>query len=104
MGNAFKPFPVAPIYGFGALIVIGLEPWIGAWPIVLQWIAYGALLALLEGVSGPISTRVFGRVLWKYHASDFFGGYTDFWHAGMWGLLALILVRFLHPFLLRLFL
>jgi len=99
---ALKPLPFAPIYGFGALLILLIEPVVGLWPILFQWLAYGALLAVLEGFSGVFSTEAFGKPLWKYHKSKSFSGYTDLWHAAVWGLLAVLMVQFLHPFLLSL--
>lgn len=97
MGNALKPLPFAPVYGFGAIFVLIVEPVVGHWAIVFQWLAYGALLAILEGFSGMFSTEVFGKPLWKYHRSNSFDGYTDIWHAAIWGLLALVLTWVMHP-------
>lgn len=99
MGNALKPLPFAPVYGFGVLFILLVEPVVGTWSILFQWLAYGAILAILEGFSGVFSTKVFGRPLWKYHRSNSFEGYTDLWHAAVWGLLAVLLTHFLHPFL-----
>jgi uncharacterized membrane protein len=79
--NALKPLPFSPIYGFGALIVLMLAPFIEPWNLFLEWVVFGVSLALLEGFSGPIVTAVFKKPLWKYHRDKSFAGYTDLWHA-----------------------
>ncbi|QQR60758.1 putative ABC transporter permease [Candidatus Uhrbacteria bacterium] len=97
MGNALKPIPLSPIYGVGVIFILLLEPAFAAWPILFQWIGYGAVLATIEGLSGPVVTRVCGRPLWKYSRDNSFLGYTDLWHAAIWGLLALLVIWFVHP-------
>ena len=99
-GNALKPLPIAPVYGFGALFILAVDPWVRSAPIFLEFFLFGIGLALFEFASGIFSEKVFHRRLWNYgHVRGWSRGYTDLWHLFIWGALALVLTRALHPLL-----
>lgn len=85
-------------------MVLGMESSLAplvAWPF--RGLFYGVVLALFEATSGVLTQRVTGKRLWNYgHTRGFFRGYTDFWHVPVWGALALMLVYWVHPFIVLL--
>lgn len=95
-GVIYGPFNV--IYGFGAVIMIWvlLRKPLKNWQIVL----YGALLGgVVEYVVGFLQEFFTHTVSWDY--SDYFlniGGRTTIPYMLVWGLLGLILVRVVYPF------
>lgn len=104
-GGAFHPLPVTPVYGFGALLVLSADPFVRPSPVLLEFFAFGVGLALFEFFSGLFSEAVFRRRLWNYgHVRGWFRGYTDVWHVLIWGTLALLLTRVIHPFFVERFL
>lgn len=98
--GGFSKAPISPIYGFGALLVLALAPGFRAWPLWLEGIAFGAILAVYEYASGVVVARIFGRRLWDYSRNAWnLHGRVDAFHAVAWGVLALFLIYVLHPFL-----
>ena len=96
--GGFSRLPFTPIYGFGALLVFTVWPWIVAWPLLFQFVFFALGLGAFEYGSGYYCERVFGRRLWDYSTNQFnFAGRTDLFHLIAWGTLALLLVYFIHP-------
>lgn len=96
--GSFFPVPLCPIYGFGALLVIYLNRTFPSVPLVLQGLVYGILLALLEYLTGYFILLFFHRRLWHYADGWLnLGHFTDLPHAVLWGLLAVVLVKYLQP-------
>ncbi len=92
------PLPLKPTYGFGALLAILIHPRMQKWPLAAEWLALSIILAAYEVLVGIMSRGIYARPLWHYNDS-FLNvlGYTDAFHAGSWGLLTVILVRYIHP-------
>lgn len=101
-GNLLRPLPFSPIYGFGALIVLALDRYLLMVPWFGKIMVFGLLLGGFEGVVGMVIRRLLGRSLWRYGTNrEPFEGYSDAWHAFAWGVLAVILVYWIHPFLVH---
>lgn len=95
-GFTFLPF--APIYGFGALIVLFLHPLIASWPLLIQFFILSAILGVFEYLSALYCEIVLRKKLWDYSSNPFnLHGRTDIVHILAWGILALILIYFAHP-------
>lgn len=101
-GNLFKPLPFSPIYGFGALIVLALDRYLLLVPWFGKIMIFGLLLGGFEGVVGMVIRRLLSRSLWRYGSKhEPFEGYSDAWHAFVWGVLAVILVYWINPFFIH---
>ncbi|MBU0646051.1 putative ABC transporter permease [Patescibacteria group bacterium] len=95
-GFTFLPF--APIYGFGALIVLFLHPVIAAWPLLFQFVFFAPVLGAFEYLGGIYCEIVFHKKLWDYSKYKInIHGRTSLFHAVSWGVLALLLIYFMHP-------
>ena len=98
--GSFFPVPLCPVYGVGAVLVLVLDGFFHAAPLVLQWVVYGLLLAGLEEATGVFLLVFFKRRLWSYpDGRKKKGRFTDIGHAMLWGALAVLLVRYVHPFI-----
>ncbi len=89
--------PISPVYGFGAIIMIGI---IGRkkkkdWQILLE----GALLGgSFEYLISFLQETFLGTVSWDYSNEILnINGRTTIPFAIVWGLLALVLVKFFYP-------
>jgi len=102
LGGMFKsfllPIPFAPIYGFGALLIISVKkilwdknPWL-LMPIV------GLMMTAVEYFGGVITLAVFGHRAWDY-SNRFanFHGHIDLYHGILWMVLGLGFVKLIHP-------
>ena len=95
-GFTFLPF--APIYGFGALIVLLLAPAIQSWHLISQFLILTIILGAFEYLGGLYCEIAFHKKLWDYSKVKFnLQGRTDLFHAIAWGVLALMLIYFIHP-------
>lgn len=100
-GSLF-PVPFCPIYGLGALAIFGLHVQLRHRGWLAQGIAYGLSLSALEYLAGEINLFFTGEKLWEYHGGLVnLNGFTNLEHAVLWGTLAIVLVRWLHPFVLH---
>ncbi|MFA5936121.1 MAG: putative ABC transporter permease [Patescibacteria group bacterium] len=98
--GSFFPIPFCPIYGFGALFVILLHNAIDHLPFLVEGFIFGIFLSLFEFISGKLIFIIFKRRLWKYEDTGLsIGHWTDASHAVLWGILSLLLVTWIHPFL-----
>ena len=89
-----------PAYGLGGLIIILLIPVLASFNIVIKFIVYGVLLAVLEYVGGVVVEKTKHKRLWDYSKSRFnVHGRTDLFHAVAWGILALLVEYFVQPFI-----
>lgn len=89
--------PISPVYGFGALIIIGIlgKKERSDWKTIL----YGALLGgSFEYLISFLQETFLGTVSWDY-SNEFLNinGRTTIPFAIVWGLLALILVKIFYP-------
>ncbi len=97
-GSAFG-IPLCPIYGFGGLALTLLAPRIKKLHIAWQFVTLAIGLAVFEFGGGAFSEMVFGKRLWDYASMPMnLAGYTDFAHAIGWGVLGLIFIHYIYPF------
>jgi uncharacterized membrane protein len=95
-GFLFGPF--IPIYGFGALLVIGLDYFLNDWHVIPKIIAYGLVPTIVEYIVGLLFEKIFAFKLWDYSASKFnFQGRICLLFSVMWTALAIIFATFIHP-------
>ncbi|MBN1532384.1 MAG: hypothetical protein JXA20_06960 [Spirochaetes bacterium] len=95
-GFLFGPF--VPIYGIGALMVLLLHQVMAPLNPALQFLAYGAVLSLVEYAAGEFFERAFGLKLWDYSDSRFsLRGKISLPFSLAWAALAMILAYLLHP-------
>lgn len=95
-GFSFLPF--APIYGFGALIVLWLAPVIRAWPLILEFLILAIVLGVFEYLGALYCEIILRQKLWDYSKEKFnLHGRTDLFHLVSWGILALMLIYWIHP-------
>lgn len=90
--------PICPIYGFGMLILtIGLHKYKGH-NIKLFFVA-SIILTYFEYLAGFVLDVIFGLKWWDY-SNDFLNinGRVCLSFAFAWGIIALIVVNFIHPF------
>lgn len=98
--GGFSCYPFSPIYGFGALIALGLAPLLQARPLWLQWLSLALLLGAFEFVSGVLIVKTLHRRLWNYTDEPFdLRGHTTPFYALVWGALALLVVHVTQPVL-----
>lgn len=106
LGGWFKsfllPVPIAPIYGFGALLVILLIPIIKKFPPVIRAIIPGLLFTLIGYLGGVFMLQIIGRRAWDYSNNLFnLHGHIDLWHSSLWVLLGFIFLEVIHPFICK---
>jgi uncharacterized membrane protein len=94
----FLKGPFLPIYGFGAIFVLSLDPLTqGRHPLV-QLLAYGVVLTATEYAVGYVSERVFGLRLWDYSRDRFnLHGRVCLSFSALWAGLAFTFRRYVHP-------
>lgn len=93
-----KPIPLAPIYGFGTLLLIISYDLLKTSGLLFQLVYLAVILSLLEYISGWLSVKILKRRVWDY--SDSFlniHGHIDLWHTISWTILGLIFL-YIHPF------
>ena len=90
-------FPILPIYGFGALLILLISNYVRK-PIPL-FIVATVLTSVLEFISSWIYEMIFGTKLWDYSEKHFnFEGRVSLDNSLGFGVVALLLVYELHPF------
>ena len=90
----------SPIYGFGALILLFLQDEVKKFSLIGEFLCYALFLATWEYIAGWFSLAVREQQYWDY--SDNFlnlHGHTDLQHAILFGLLGMLFVHHIHPFL-----
>ncbi len=102
VNRGFLNGPICPIYGFGALLVLGLlEPLKGSGPML--FLGSMILTSLLELVTGFVLEKLFHQHWWDYSNEPFnIGGYICLRFSIMWGLACTFVVYLIHPTLLLL--
>jgi len=103
VNRGFVNSPLCPIYGFGSILFVVFLPELTGNPFFL--FLGGLLLAtLLEYSTGMALERIFGKKLWDYsHIKHNLSGYVCVRYSLLWGILALITMLFVNPFLCSLF-
>ncbi|MEG0756307.1 MAG: putative ABC transporter permease, partial [Oscillospiraceae bacterium] len=96
--KCFYLLPLCPVYGLGAVGILALPD------AVLQhfWLLFfcGAMVATLtEYAVGFLDEKIMGVAFWDYsHLPLNVGGKVCLLFSGLWGILAVVLVRIVHPF------
>jgi len=94
----FLPVPLAPIYGFGALTLIGFKKFLESRGHASLLFLSGLILSAVEYFGGLFTVSVLQHRAWDY-SQNFtnLGGHIDLWHGFLWMLLGWFFVRYLHP-------
>lgn len=88
--------PWLPIYGFGALLIMGLQKYQDK-PLVIFFLSF-FLSGLLEGISGYLLLKVLKTRLWDYTGYIFnIGGYVCLLSAFCFGIGGVILTYIINP-------
>lgn len=97
VNRGFLQGPVLPIYGFGAIIILGLTlPFQDSLPLIFLIGMAGA--SLLEYVTGWAMESLFKMRYWDYSDKRFnINGYISLFTSVAWGVFSLLLVRILNP-------
>lgn len=100
VGYLNSPFCV--IYGFSAVAFAVFLPEIQN-SLFFLFLGGVIIAGVIEYTSGKLLERIFGRKWWDYSDHRFhIGGYVCLETAMLWGVCAVIMVRFSNPLLLRL--
>lgn len=95
--KCFVLLPLCPVYGLGALAILAVAPWAGGrwWLLVLLG---GAAATGVEYLMAVFYEKVLGVSFWDYSKlpGDIHGR-VSLPFSVVWGLLALVLVRWVHP-------
>jgi uncharacterized membrane protein len=96
--NGILHIPILPIYGLGALVIIGIHNWVKK-PIPL-FIVATILTSVLEFISSWIFEMLFHTKLWDYSEKHFnIDGRVSLGNSVGFGAAAVLLVYELHPFI-----
>lgn len=67
-----------------------------------QFVMQATAATVVEYISGLLAIQFLGRRLWDYSASSLnLHGLVDAWHTFLWGIVCLILVHVIDPYLVR---
>ena len=96
--KCFYLLPLCPVYGLGAVGILALPD------AILQnfWLLFllgGIVATAAEYAVGIFDEKIMGVAFWDYsHLPLNVGGKICLLFAGLWGILAVALVRLVHPF------
>ena len=94
--------PFTPIYGLGALLILAVHAKVKELSVIKTFFLYGLLATLLEYIGALFSWHVLGKRLWDYSELPFnIQGHVSLLHAFFWGILAVLFLKFIHPFVRR---
>ena len=89
--------PLCPVYGVGASLILLLPHWVAARPALL-FLAGGLVATATEYVASLYHEKVLGVAFWDYHGlPGNLQGRVCLTFSLAWGLLALVLVHWVHP-------
>lgn len=95
-GFLFGPF--VPIYGIGGIFVSLIYLQINSYPVPVQFLIFTFILTVIEYLTGEIFEKFFQLKLWDYTDNRFnLNGKISLLFSTGWGLLALIVVNYIHP-------
>ncbi|AKN31521.1 membrane protein [Clostridium carboxidivorans P7] len=101
---------VCPIYGFGAILAIQSSKWISNIfenpfvAIIINILTAMILVTVLEYITGFLLEKIFDCKWWDYSDNAFnLKGYICFKYSLLWGGLTFLLIRFVHPGILKVF-
>lgn len=99
VNRGFVNSPLCPIYGVASTLFSIFLPELTANPFFL-FLGGLVLATLLEYSTGMIMERIFKKKLWDYsHIKYNLGGYVCVRYSLLWGILALVTMLFVNPFL-----
>jgi len=94
--------PLCPVYGFGALAILSLAPFLSSRPLLMA-LAGGAAATAVEFSVGLFYERALGVSFWDYSALPLnVGGKICLPFAAAWCVLSAALVYLIHPRILPL--
>jgi len=104
VNRGFLNGPLTPIYGFGAVGILAVAQWLrahvhdAAAATLLLFILSAVLTTLLEYAAGWLLEKVFHQKWWDYSDNRWnLHGYVCAGYSLLWGGMAILLVRILHP-------
>lgn len=101
INRGFLNGPVCPIYGFGVVSVVILLYKYRNNTMVL-FISSVVLVTFLEWLTGLLLERIFHHRWWDYSGLPFnIKGYVCPLFSIIWGVACLIIIKYLHPFVLK---
>lgn len=97
-----------PIYGFGAILIIGTAKWIGEnyrntyTSLIFNILVAVVLVTALEYITGFLLEKIFNCKWWDYSHEPFnLHGHICLKYSLFWGLLAFLLIQVIHPVILE---
>lgn len=96
--------PFLPIYGFGGIYLMAIQPVFQSLPLLARGLMYGISMTALEFTAGIICELIWKRKLWDYTSNSRFNiyGYVDAEHFLYWTALGLVFEQFVFPMSLKL--
>ncbi|WP_324360113.1 putative ABC transporter permease [Acetivibrio sp.] len=94
--------PICPIYGFGALFILGIDALTKprTMPVYMSITLAIIITTVLEYITGYILERFFNIKAWDYSNEEFnLHGRICLKFSLLWGIFAYMLLSFLHPVL-----
>ena len=99
--------PITPVYGVGAVIILLVSKWIfknintsKLLQTTIIILIVMILLTLIEWIAGEIIERTMNEVFWNYSSLKYnIGKYIALEVTLVWGLMSLILIYIINPFL-----
>lgn len=90
--------PYIPLYGFGVMILLFLSPLLTSY--LLTFIIGAIAMSLLEYITSIYIEKVFHHHCWDYSKHFLnINGRVCFIYSLIWGLLSIIVIHYIHPFL-----
>ncbi len=98
INTGFLIGPLCPIYGIGAIIIIAFLNQF-QYNLILLFIIATIVLTLWEYLVGVLLEKTFHTKYWDYSNQKFnFQGRVCLTNSIFWGILSLIFIKFIHPF------
>lgn len=99
INTGFLRGPICPIYGFGAIIMITILSRFSN-NIVLLFIASVVILTFWEYIVGVLLEKMFHTKYWDYSDHKInFQGRICLTNSIYWGILGVVFLKFIHPFM-----
>jgi uncharacterized membrane protein len=94
----FWPVPLAPIYGFGALILVAFKKLLWNRHLLIVVPIVGIILTAVEYCGGELTLAVLRHRAWDY-SNNFINlrGHIDLLHGICWTALGWAFIKFVHP-------
>jgi len=92
--------PICPIYGFGAVLILGIDALIkpGTVPVYVSVALAVVVTTVLEYITGYILEKNFNIKAWDYSNEEFnLHGRICLKFSLLWGIFAYMLLTFIHP-------